>query len=882
MLRSLWSALRRKDDLSEELKSHLQMAIADRIARGESPAEARRAATREFGNVPLIADVTRERWGWLRLEQLLQDLRSAVRQMRRSPGFFITAALTLALGIGALTTVATWSNAVLYNPWPHVEAPRELRFVDATVLGNNGYSVHYDNYQFMRESGRSWKDAVAFSQTQVNLTQPGAEPVAFTAGLVSSNYFQFLGVRPQSGRLFMPNGNDRAYGANDEIVLSDALWRDRFNADSSIAGRAISINGHPFTVIGIAPNEFAGIFGGVAEAAWISLSGLRGLSTDSPPDPLLHYGLQVAVRLRPRVSDASAAAELHALAHAFALQQRGYNGGRWDWNLRDAAHFQRGLFNMVGSQLPVLLGASGLLMVLVCINIASLLGQHAARRRREVAIRSALGATPIRIAAQVLAQTGLLALAGALAGWAASIAMARGLYLLLPNYGVPLAFNLHNDMRILLFVTCVTVTVTLTCGIYPVRQSLRVSQNEALHEGGTAVAGNSRNRFGRRMLLGLQLGICFVVLVCCGLLTRTAFNIANRTTGFDPANCLTASVALSRSGYTEQRGLAFQAALLDRMRSAPGVVSATLTSHLPMGDDGSGNTRGFSIPGYVPAKGEDMLVVTDSEGPDFFRIMGIAMGQGREFDIHDNGTSTAVAVINESMAHRYWPKGDAIGNNIIVDQHPRRIVGVVRDYAYSDPANTDPEPVLFLPLAQNYSSDVIIALHSRTTASAATLQLRQAVDGLDSSLPLENVRPLEQVTGERYQISRIPAELLSVYAISSVLVAMLGLYAVMAYSVIERYREFALRIALGSTRAAVFRLVMSGSTWTAVVGLVTGGLGSIAAVRLLRSMLFGVTPFDPASYGAAAALLLITVFISGVSPARRAASVEPMQALREE
>jgi predicted permease len=881
-LLSLWSALRGKDDLSEELESHLKMAIAERIARGESPAEARRAARREFGNLPLIADVTRERWGWLRLEHLLRDLQFAARQMRRSPGFTITALLTLALGIGALTTVATWTNAVLYNPWPHVEAPRDLRFVDATVLGNNGYSVHHDNYRFMRESGHSWKDAVAFTQTQVNLTESGAQPRAFAAGLVSSNYFQFLGVKPQNGRFFQPNANDRAYGANDEIVLSDALWRDRFNADSSIAGRAISINGHPFTVVGIAPRQFAGIFGGVAEAAWIPLSGLRGLSTDSPPDPLLHYGLQVALRLRHGVNDATAAAELHALAHAFALQQHGDNAGRWGWNLRDAAHFQRGLFNMVGSQLPVLLGASALLMVLVCINIASLLGQHAARRRREVAIRSALGATPARIGAQVLAQTGLLALGGALAGWVASIGMARGLYVLLPNYGVPLAFNLRSDTRILLFVTAVAVAVTLVCGIFPVRQSLRVSQNEALHEGGAAVTGSSHNMFGRRMLLGLQLGICFVVLVCCGLLTRTALNIANRTTGFDPVNCLTASVALSRLGYTEQRGLAFQTALLDRMRLAPGVASATLTSHLPLGDDGSGNTRNFSIPGYVPDKAEDMEIVTDFEGPDFFRIMGIAMRQGREFDTHDNATSTAVAVINESMAHRYWPKGDAIGHNVILEQHPRRIVGIVHDYAYYDPANTDPQPVLFLPLAQNYSSDVIIALRSRSTLSAATSQLRQAIAGLDSSLPLENVRALEQVIGERYQVSRIPAELLSVYAICSVLVAMLGLYAVMAYSVIERHREFALRIALGSTRAAVFRLVLSGSAWTAVVGFVTGGLGSIAAVRLLHSMLFGVAPFDPASYCAAAILLLITVFISGVSPARRAASVQPMQALRTE
>jgi predicted permease len=521
-------------------------------------------------------------------------------------------------------------------------------------------------------------------------------------------------------------------------------------------------------------------------------------------------------------------------------------------------------------------------MVLVCINIASLLGQHAARRRREVAIRSALGATPARIASQVLAETGLLALAGALAGWAASTGMARGLYLLLPNFGVPLAFNLHSDARILLFVAAVAVTVTLACGIYPVRQSLRVSQNEALHEGGAAVAGNSRKRRGRRILLGLQLGICFVVLVCCGLLTRTALNIVHRATGFDRANCLTAELDLSRLGYTEQRGLAFQAALLDRLRSVPGVASATLTSHPPMGDDNSGNTQDIAIPGYVPAKGEEMSVITDYEGPDFFHILGITMRQGREFTTTDTASSTPVVIINEPMAHHYWPKGDAIGRSVLVNGHSYRIVGIVGDFAYSDPANTDSASLLFLPLTQRYSPSFFVVLRPRSSLADITAELRQAVAGLDSSLPLENVRTLEEASGARYQMARIPAELLGVYAISSVLVAMLGLYAVMAYSVIERHREFALRIALGSTRAAVFRLVLSGSAWTAVVGLVTGGLGSIAAVRLLRSMLFGVTPFDPASYCAAAALLLITVFLSGVSPARRAASVQPMQALRTE
>jgi len=874
---------RQKDQrLREEVEEHLAMQTAENLRAGMTPSEARRQAVLKFGAREAIREDYHAEQGLPVLENLMQDLRFALRQLSKSPGFAITTVLTLALGIGALTTVATWTNAVLYNPWPHVDTPRQLRFIDATVLGNNGYSVHYDQYRFLRESGRSWKDAAAFELTSIDLAEPGAQPEAVTAGVVSPNYFQFLGITPQKGRFFQLNADDRAYGANDEIVLSDALWRGHFNASPSIVGRVISISGHPFTVIGVAPADFAGIYGGIAEAAWTPLSGLHDLSADSAPDPLLHYGLQVAVRLRPGVSSETAAAEVHALARAFAMRHPDGNLAHWDLNLRDAAHFQRGLFGMVGQQLPVLFGASILLMLLVCINIASLLSQHAARRRREIAIRASLGASPARIAAQVLTETGLLAVAGSLAGWAASIGMARALYVLLPHFGFPLVFNLHGDVRMFFFIAAIALAVTLACGIYPVRQSLRISQKEALHEGGAAVTRGASNKHGRRILLGFQLGICFVVLVCCGLLTRTALNIVNRSTGFDRNNCLTAMLSLSRSGYTEQRGLALQVALLDRLRTTPGVASATLTSHLPMGEYGSGNTRGISIPGYVPAKDEDMAVTTDFEGPDFFHVMGIAMRQGREFDLRDNASSAMVVVINESMAHRYWPKGGAIGSSVIFDKQPRRIVGIVGDYAYSDPANTDPSPLLFVPLAQHYTSDVFVALRSRTTPSAITAQLRKVVTGLDSSLPLEEVRTLEEVTSERYQMSRIPAELLGVYAISSVLVAMLGLYAVMAYSVIERYREFALRMALGSTRAAIFRLVLSGSGWTAAVGLVTGGLGSILAVRLLRSMLFGVALFDPASYCAAAALLLVTVFLCGLAPARRAASVEPMEALRTE
>jgi hypothetical protein len=275
-------------------------------------------------------------------------------------------------------------------------------------------------------------------------------------------------------------------------------------------------------------------------------------------------------------------------------------------------------------------------------------------------------------------------------------------------------------------------------------------------------------------------------------------------------------------------------------------------------------------------------VVTDFEGPGFFQAMKIPMQQGRDFDTHDNGAAPNVAIVNEDMARKYWPNGDAMGHSVMVSGKPWQIVGVVRDYAYYSPERGEPMSLLFLPAAQHYESDIRLAVRSRTTAGAVAAQLRQAVAGLDPQLPLENMQTLDEVSDIRYQFSRIPAEMLGVYALASMLVAMMGLYAVMAYAVIERNREFALRMALGSTRVGIFRLVLAGSAWIAALGIVAGGLGSIAAVRLLRSMLVGVTAFDPISYCAAALFLLLTVFVSGLLPARRAASIEPMQALRSE
>ncbi|HEY1987525.1 MAG TPA: ABC transporter permease [Terracidiphilus sp.] len=818
------------------------------------------------------------------VQSSIRDVRYAARQLRHAPGFTLAAVLTLALGIASLTTVFTWIKAVLFDPYPHVSDPRSLRFIDATVRGSQGYSVHYDAMQFLRERDRSLENLVAFTLTTLDLSSAGAPPEALSAGLVSSNYFQLLGLQPQVGRFFTPGADDHAFGMHDEVVLSDREWRVRFNANPQIVGQAISVNRHPFTVIGVAPRDFSGIYGGMAELMWVPLSASRSLQPEAEADPIKHMGLQVAARLRSGATSESAASELHTLARIFARQWQahGENYGGWDLNLRDSAHFERGMFGAIGEQMPILLGAAILLLLLVCANTASLLSQRAAKRRREIAIRSSLGATSRRIAAQLFTEALLLAVLGGAVGWSASLILPRGLYVILPDFGMPISFNLNTDFRVLALVAGLIMVVAVMCGMLPIRQALSRSPKDAMREGGQNIVGAGRKRFVKIAALGLQLGLCFVVLAACALLTRTLLNVVTRARGFDRENTLTASIPLERSGYTQARGLAFQATLLDQLRSEPVVREATLTSHLPMGDYGSGNAWKLEVPGYTPAKDEGMEVVTDLEGPQFFHTMGIAMAQGREFTTQDRENAPLVAVINEDMAHRYWPRGNALGSSVMIEKKPCQIVGIVKNYAYYNPQDTDPEPILFLPLAQHYQSHVFVAVRSRTTADAAVPALTQTIARLDGALPLENVESLRAVTNVRYQIARIPVELSGVFALASLLVATLGLYAVMAYAVTERSREFALRMAVGATRGQIARLIVNGGLQAIVAGLVIGGLGTFFTVRLLSTLLFGVVPFDPLSLAAAAGVLVLTVLAAGIIPARRAASIQPMEALRTE
>jgi len=810
-----------------------------------------------------------------------QDLQYALRQLQRSPGFAVVAVLTLALGIAAITTVFTWANAVLFNPWPQVRSASEIRSLDAGIHGDRGFTLHYTQLQYLRQHHTGFSELAAHEMFPVDLSGGDSRPQRYWSGIVASNYFQFLGVRPYLGRFFAPH-DDRAYGSASEVVLSYDLWRSRFQSDPGIVGRTITVNRQPLAVIGVAPEHFTGIYGGLAQSLWLPFSELQAVSTGKP-DPLINgkFGLEIVSRLRPGVTDDQASAELHALAHQFAAEQNSSYYNQWDMFMSDPAHMSRGFFGTLAQIVPLLLGAAVLLLVLVYTNVGVLLVQRSSRRVREMAIRSSLGATRARLVRQLVTETAVIALLAGLAGWLASLLLSRTLYVLLPATGLSFVFNLQPDVRILAFLLGMTVVTVLACGLFPARQVLQISQVSALHDGAVSVVG-SRTRKRRNVMFSIQLALCFVVLLVSGLLVRTFWKVVHRDPGFSVQNVVVASLDLSRAGYNEEKSFAFQRSLLEKLRTVPGVGSASLTSYVPMGLSGGGNVRDVGVEGYQPAKAESMSIVVDSVAPDFFKTMLVPILQGREFTDRDTDNAPCVAIVNEGMARKYWPKGDALGGHIEVNKNSCEVVGINRNYIYRNASWDTGDPVVYLSLFQDYQSWFNLVLRGSAPNQNLLPALDATVASLDSTLPINDIETLRDHIATSYYDTRTPAQLISVYGICSLLVATLGIYAGLAYSVVERTKEFALRVALGADRGRIFGMVLSETTRIVSGGILLGALGAFFAVRLVKSLLYGVSPFDPISGLGAVIVLVSTAVFAGWLPARRAALVEPMQALRSE
>jgi predicted permease len=811
----------------------------------------------------------------------LQDLRYGLRVLLKTPLFTLAAAILIAVGIGANTTVFTWFNAAFLQPVPGASEPTRLVTMNMAEGERGGYSNSYPEYLYLRDHNTVFSGLVAYSLIPLNLGA-GREPEQVWAGIVTANYFDVLGVRPVLGRGFLPE-EETGEGAHPVAVIGYGLWQRRFAGDRGVIGRPITINKAGYTVVGVAPRGFAGTYGGMQQEMFVPMTMAARLT--STPKPLEGPSwMEIMGRLRPGTSLQQAQADVHVLAPQFRASSERITrrfGESFDIKVQSASAMERGLLPVLGQFVPIFMAMAGLLLLIVCANVANLLLSKASGRQREIAIRVALGATSGRLARQLLTESLLIAVAGGAAGVGIAFACAQLIVSMVPSIGIPLAFDLRVDGPVLLFTLALTAVTAVIFGLAPAMQASHLQPAGALKDAAAGVAGGSRARL-RNAFVVAQVALSFIALVGAGLMLRTVQKAAAAEPGFNPDGVLLASVDLFLGGYDEAHGKEFYSQVVDRIAALPGVQAASVSTYIPMGLSGGGNTRVLSVPGYDPGPREDMNIVADAVGPAWLRTMGIGLVAGRDFTDEDRDGSQPVVIVNAATVKRFFPGRSALGASMKVGDTMRVVVGVARDITYRNVTEGRPDPAVYLPILQDYESGAVIVARTRGNPHAAWPALRDAVGAVDPALPLAGVESLREHIATSYFTQRTPAAVLSVFATLAMLLAAIGLYALMAYSMARRTREIGIRLALGAPPASVVGLVFRQGMRLTAIGLGIGLAASVGVVQLLKSLLYGVEPYDPPTFAATLAVLLAAASLASFLPARRATRVDPLVALRSE
>lgn len=823
----------------------------------------------------------------------MNDLRYATRALRNHPGFTLVAVLTLAVGIGANSAIFSLVDAVLLRPPAGVADPQRLVTIYTSDYssGDFGTSSYPDLEVIRAEQGVfAAVGAYAFRPLSVSL---GEQAEMMAATLADAGYFGTLGVVPAAGRLIGPD-DASVPGSSPVVVVSHAFWRARFGGDPGAVGRTVRLNGREFTVIGVTPAGFNGLLGSVTSDLWIPLT-MDPVMFDPETgrlslDQLTNMGgrwLQVMARLQNGVTIEQAQARLTALARArfeqFPDMWRTITGEGRKLTVRPGSYARvppRGRGMVVGMS-TLLMIVVGLVLLVACANIANLLLVRAAGRRREIAVRLSLGASRGRLVRQLLTESWLVAVMGGVMGLVGAGVLADLIVSLRPPVNIPVRLSVGIDARVLLFTLGLCVLTGAVFGLVP---ALRASRPNVVTElKGDAIGQRTGRRFGLRGALVVgQLAVSVTLLVGAGLFLRSLRQAQAVDPGFDPTNTVLMSFALTANGYNQARAQAFYDQLLERAQALSGVEGATLASNVPLG---ACCGRRFTRPeGYTPAPGEDTEINWNVVGPDYFRVMRVPLVRGRAFTETDRERAPLVVMVNEAFARRYWPGQDPIGKGVSLsgpDGPFRPVVGVVADGKYRSLAE-DPLPFLYIPAAQQNRATMTLHVRTRDDPTALLERLRQEVRALDPSLPIINPTTLQDQIGIAVLPQRLAATLLSAFGLVAVLLAVIGLYGVMAYAVSQRTREFGIRTALGATRRDVAALVVSEGLVLAAVGTLLGVAASVAVTRLARALLFEVSPTDPIVFGGVTALLLGVTVLASYVPARRAARVQPMEALRYE
>ena len=876
------------EERARELEAHLEQETADNVAGGMTPDEARRRPHMKLGNPTTIREEIWKMNSFVSVEDLGRDVRYALRQLWKNPGFAAIAIVTLALGIGVNTAIFSMVNGLLFSSMHIREENRVMEIGSRQKATQWQPQFSLVEYQAMQsETKNVFSSVVGDAYGLDGLSMQGNKPDRVFTDYVSGDFFSVLGVEPHLGRLFQP-GQGVTPGKDPEAVLSYGYWKQHFAADPNIVGRQVLVDGHPMTVIGVTARNYRGLNTALEVQMYLPMAMIVPLENV----PLSEYNkptnrnLRVYGRLKPGVTKEQANATLTVVAKRIAADQpvadKDLELGTFAlWVGRNAGFDPQ---NAIGTVALFILGLAGMVLLLACVNVANLLLVRATVREREMVIRSALGAARGRLIRQMLTESLLLAVCGGAAGIALGTWWSHLLTLVNLGTDLPLRLDFGFDWHVFAFSTVVAVLAGALVGIVPAIRLARANLNLVLREGGRGVAGGG-HRF-RDALVIVQVGSVMVLLIVAGLFWRSLQQSEHAELGFNAENVLTMMMDPSEIGYNDARSQDFYKQLLERLRAVPGVRSATIAQVVPMGLIGNGPAA-VTIAGYEPPPGQPGPLIDNNliQG-DYFETLGIGIAQGRRFNEADDEKHPYVAIVSEAMAKKYWPRGDAIGRKFTMNAeptHPLQIVGIARDaryHGYRQPM----QPYFYVPFAQHNTGNSLEALEVKTAGDAAAMMpaVERTINGMAANLPVFEVKTMHQAlySPNGLLVFEIIGTLAGIMGSMGLVLAVVGVYGVLSYVVSQRTSEIGVRMALGAQRGDILRIVYRQGLWIVGIGVAVGLAASFAIAHLLSSMIT-VSPADPATYLGVSLTLAAIALLACYVPARRAMYVEPMRALRE-